>query len=145
LRIEFSLLDVEFDFYNEQEIKELILFIILREDKSLGDINFIFTTNEKILEINQRFLGHNYFTDVITFNNSVRMKIYGDIYISVEQVKKNAYLLKIEEKIELLRVIIHGVLHLIGYNDNSRSSKLMMRKLENKYIGIYETKSLLKK
>lgn len=118
----------------KRKISQWIKEIICLHNKQVGDINFIFCSNNFILQINKQFLKHNYYTDVITFSYNENNLISGDIFISVEQVKENATELNLPFKEELLRVIVHGVLHLLGYNDKNEKQKLQMRLAENQYL-----------
>lgn len=99
-----------------------------------GDVSYIFCSDEQLLEINKSFLKHFYFTDVITFNYNEDKVINGDIYISVDRVRDNANHLNITFDCELARVMIHGILHLVGFNDKSKSDEAEMRKLEDFHI-----------
>jgi rRNA maturation RNase YbeY len=112
--------------------------VIKAQHKTLGTINVIFTTNPYLLEINKQFLNHNYFTDVITFNYNERNLISGDIYISVDQVKENSKDLSVTFESEIFRVIIHGVLHLLDYNDSSEVDLRKMREKENEALEMLE-------
>jgi probable rRNA maturation factor len=114
LKIKFSYQGIKNEFTFIADVRKLIVVLIKEEKKKLGEINIVFTSNSKILEINKYYLKHSYYTDVITFNNNKRDIIYGDIYISVDQVIINAKKYNTEIYNELTRVIIHGVLHLIG-------------------------------
>ncbi len=118
-----------------------ILNCIENFNKSVGDLNFIFTSDNYLLEINKQYLQHDYYTDIITFDYCVENTISGDIYISIDRVKENALEYKQSFTQELHRVIIHGVLHLIGLNDHSDSEKKEMRNAENeclKKINLFE-------
>jgi len=106
------------------------------EGKKLGEICFIFVSRKKILEINRNFLKHDYVTDVITFNYNVKRTVSGDIYICKEKVYENAEEMQIPKKEEIMRVMIHGLLHLVGYNDNSRENAGLMRHKEDYYLNI---------
>ena len=128
---------VGFEFENEESITSWIREVIGKENKKLGEIVLIIVSDEEILRINRLHLNHNYFTDVITFPDNRKNRISGDIFISIDTVKKNANDLKLPFMYELLRVIIHGVLHLLGYADLSDSEKNIMRKLEDKYLILY--------
>jgi rRNA maturation RNase YbeY len=121
-----------------RRINSLVKEIISRENKKLGEIQIVFLKDEEILEINKNFLKHNYFTDVITFNYNTKDKICGDVCISVESVARNAIRYKVSYNKELLRVIAHGVLHLVGYEDNDKESKGKMRKKENFYMKLLD-------
>ncbi|MEN8201752.1 MAG: rRNA maturation RNase YbeY [Bacteroidota bacterium] len=102
-----------------------------------GALSFIFTSNEHLRLMNQEFLNHNYFTDVITFDYTEGKEISGDVFISIEQVWLNAerYGVSVEE--EQRRVMIHGVLHLMGYGDASGDEKKIMRKKENEALHLW--------
>ncbi|MBN1143145.1 MAG: rRNA maturation RNase YbeY [Bacteroidales bacterium] len=114
----------------EKRIKNLLR----NEGKKLGEINITFTSNQRILEVNEKFLGHHYYTDVITFNYCVKNVITGDLLISIDQVEINARKYNFKFEKEILRVILHGVLHLVGYNDSSEEEIRMMRKKEDTYL-----------
>lgn len=96
-------------------------------------INFI--SSKRILEINVKYLGHNYFTDIITFNYSEQINILdGELYISYEEAIKNAHKFGVPEKFEYFRLVIHGILHLLGYDDQNKNAKLVMKRLENNLL-----------
>lgn len=115
-------------------IQSWIQGIIESEKKKLGQIQIILSTDKHLLELNKEFLGHNYFTDVIVFGNNRKDIINGDIFISYERIKDNANLYRESTTKELYRIIVHGVLHLIGYNDKSTRDKEIMTEKENKYL-----------
>jgi len=99
--------------------------------KTAGSIFFLFCSDEALLKINQQFLNHDYYTDVITFNQSSSENVIsGEIYISVDRILANAALLKLDFSQELHRVLIHGILHLIGFNDTTERERKEMRKRE---------------
>jgi len=112
----------------------LVEEIGVEEKKKLGEICIIFVSGERILEINKQYLGHQYITDVITFDNSGKGIIKGDIFICVEEVHRNATYYQSGHAIELLRVIIHGVLHLCGYGDKLEIEAKVMRSREDYYL-----------
>jgi probable rRNA maturation factor len=99
-----------------------------------GQISYIFCSDPQILEINKSFLKHFYLTDVITFNYNEKNVINGDIYISVDRVKENSGNLNVSFESELSRVMIHGVLHLLGFNDKSKREEEKMRELEDLHL-----------
>jgi rRNA maturation RNase YbeY len=102
-----------------------------------GALSFIFTSNEYLRLMNQEFLNHNYFTDVITFDYSEGKEISGDVFISMEQVRLNARTYEVPEEEEQRRVMIHGVLHLMGYGDASGEEQEIMRKKENEALHLW--------
>jgi rRNA maturation RNase YbeY len=108
------------------------------EGKSLGDLNFVFCSDEGLRKINVSYLNHDYFTDIITFDTSEdNDTVAGDIFISLDRVKENATQLGFPFATELNRVMIHGVLHLVGYSDKTRNKKSLMRKKEDAYLSLW--------
>ncbi len=99
-----------------------------------GSINIIFCSDEYLLEINRKYLNHDFFTDIITFNYNSKFRISGDLFISIERVLENAKLFKTEFDTELKRVMIHGVLHLLGYEDSLPKQKEEIRKKEDEAL-----------
>jgi rRNA maturation RNase YbeY len=106
------------------------------EVKKIGQVNIIFCSDNYILDINQKYLQHDYFTDIITFDYCENDVLSGDLFISVDSVRENAVFYKTEFTDELNRVIVHGLLHLIGYDDHSDVDIKMMRSKENYYLEL---------
>ncbi len=102
----------------------------------LGDINIIFCSDPYILDINIKYLGHDYYTDIITFDYSEKPVVSGDLFISIDSVRENAIFYGSDFQEELHRVIVHGLLHLIGYDDHSEEDIAQMRAKENYYLDI---------
>jgi rRNA maturation RNase YbeY len=125
---------VSFNLKNKRFIKSWIKDIIQQNKKELGDINYIFCSDEKILEINKEFLKHDYYTDIISFDYCEVNKINGDIFISIDTVKSNSIKYKTEFIEELHRVIVHGVLHFLGFKDKTKIDTEKMREAENKAL-----------
>jgi rRNA maturation RNase YbeY len=133
--------DIKFDLKNKRTLKKWITISIEKEDKTLGQINYIFTSDKYLLAINQKYLSHNYFTDIVTFNYCTEKIISGDIYISLPTVKNNSGLFNVTYNDELFRVMIHGILHLVGYNDSTNAEKAIMREKEDYYLAILKNLS----
>jgi len=110
------------------------------EGFSCGDINFIFCNDEYLLKINKEFLNHDYYTDIITFDYSENKIISGDLFLSLDRIRENANFFKIPLLDEILRVMIHGILHLVGYNDKNRNERKLMKEKENYYLEIFKQK-----
>jgi rRNA maturation RNase YbeY len=128
--------DVQFRFSRKASIIKWIERVIKKEGKKTGSINFIFCSDLFLLGINKQYLKHDYFTDIITFDYSEGKNISGEIYISIDRVTENANSLGIKIQHELSRVIIHGVLHLLGYSDHTKSEKKEMRKKEDACLSL---------
>ncbi len=120
-------------------VPEWLLQVAKHYDRTIQEINYIFCSDEYLLTINQQYLSHNYYTDIITFDNrdQTDQPLESDIFISVDRVKENAQHMNTPFLNELLRVTIHGVLHLLEFNDSTDAEKLEMRLLESKFISIY--------
>jgi len=129
--------NVKFRLRESTKIKSLLQKVIREEIRIPGDLNFIFTDDDRLLDINRNFLKHDYYTDVITFDYCEGNIITGEIYISIDRVRGNANNYKVSLKSEVLRVIIHGVLHLCGYDDNSEEGRNDMRKHEEFWLEEY--------
>lgn len=108
------------------------------EIRRIGDISIIFCSDNYILDINRRYLGHDYFTDIITFDYCEGDRLSGDLFISVDSVQENSDEYGTEFKDELNRVIVHGILHLIGYDDHAEEDVKVMRSKEDYYLSLRE-------
>lgn len=126
-----------FSLQSRAELKAFIEILFKKEKKKLGSINYIFCSDKRLLEINQQFLRHDYYTDIITFDLSETDFTQAEIYISIDRVKDNAKTEGVSFKSELHRVIFHGALHLCGYKDKSRREALQMREKESFYLLKY--------
>ena len=109
--------------------------------KRVGEIAYIFCSDEKILEVNRQYLHHDYYTDIITFDYSEGARLSGDLFISLETVSSNAELFQTDYTTELHRVIIHGVLHLVGINDKGPGEREIMEAAENKALQLLDVNS----
>jgi probable rRNA maturation factor len=120
-------------------IKATLVTLFKKEGKKLAELQYIFASDRRLLEINREFLQHDFYTDILTFPLSEpRHLVVGEIYISVDRVRENAWEFGTTIKTELLRVIFHGALHLCGYEDKTPSQGRKMRQLEEKYLDFYK-------
>jgi rRNA maturation RNase YbeY len=132
--------DTAFRLKRSGKARGIVREIISKENKTFGDLSFIITNDERLKEINIEFLRHDYYTDVITFNYNVKDIINGEIYISLDRVKENALNYNVSLEAELFRVLIHGVLHLVGYDDTSEEKRSEMRRMEDYWLGSLKSK-----
>ena len=114
--------------------KSWLVNCVKKENKNILKIDFIFCSDLYLKRLNKKYLNHNTLTDVITLDYSTKKNLLGDVFISIDRIKENAILHTASFKEELARVMLHGTLHLIGYNDKSNDEKKLMRKMENKYL-----------
>ena len=126
--------DTSFQLKERNRIKNWIKEVIVSENFISGKINYIFTSDKYLLEVNKQYLSHDYFTDIITFNYCENSIINGDIYISITSVENNSVHFDVSFINELKRVMIHGILHLLGYNDKSDEEKVVMREKDTYYL-----------
>ncbi len=117
-------------------IKRWVCEVVSSYDYRVGEINYVFVDDERILEVNREFLQHDYYTDIITFDYTQGRFVSGDLYISLDTVSSNALQLGVPYEQELHRVIIHGVLHLCGLNDKGPGERELMEAAENKALAI---------
>lgn len=117
--------------------------VISIEGKRVGDVSFIFCSDDYLLEVNRKYLNHDYFTDIITFDNVEGSLISGDIFISVDRVKENSIEFATSFDNEIHRIIIHGVLHLLGYKDKVKKDKHLMTQKEDLYLKLFNDSYLL--
>ncbi len=137
-KIEFYFLDRNPALKERTRLKLLIEKLFTLEKKKLGNLSYIFCSDEYLLGINKDFLKHDFYTDVITFDlSSSKVEIEGEVYLSVDRIKDNAKQLGVSFTEELHRVIFHGALHLCGYKDKTKMAKELMRSAENKYLKLY--------
>jgi probable rRNA maturation factor len=135
--INFFVEDITYTLKSKTIIRNWIKEVIATEGYQLDELSFILCSDEYLLGMNQQYLNHDTYTDVITFDNSEELKtILGDIFISLDRVKENALSLNTTIANELCRVMIHGTLHLLGYKDKSKASKTLMTSKEDFYLSI---------
>ncbi|KEZ92441.1 rRNA maturation RNase YbeY [Nonlabens ulvanivorans] len=129
-----------FELSDEVRYSKWLRAVALSENKSLGDLSYVFCTDDFLLEINQKYLNHDTLTDIITFDYCDDDFIHGEIYISVDRVKDNAKDFVVSFDDELLRVMSHGLLHLIGFGDKTDIEKSIMRLKEDEKIKMFHVK-----
>ena len=125
----------KYRFKGWRKARKLLDRVIRNSNMNSGDLSIIITTDENLKNINIEFLNHYYYTDVITFNYSKEKQLNGEIYISRERVKENANNYNVSLNDEMLRVMIHGVLHLTGYDDKTNDQKRIMRAMEEIWLA----------
>ena len=126
--------EINFRLKGWRKTSKVLSEVIAKEKKISGDLNFVITSDERLKEINIEFLEHDYYTDVITFSDTTDNVINGEIYISLERVSENALNYNVSLDLEMMRVLVHGVLHLVGYNDSNEEEKSEMRRMEDFWI-----------
>ena len=137
-KIHFFSHDIPTSLKNTSKLKYFIESIFKREMQNLDSINYIFCSDKAVLEINKKYLNHDFYTDVITFDLSPNNKaITAEVYISIERIRDNAKQLGLSIKSELHRVLFHAALHLCGYSDKKKKDKVIMRKRENELLAKY--------
>lgn len=138
MAINFTPHEVKLNLKNKTRLKTFIKDLFVREGQGLKNLQYVFCSDEYLLEINQEFLKHDTLTDIVTFELGEDPDITeGEIYISIDRVKENALKFKVSEEHELHRVIFHGALHLCGFKDKSKEQSALMREKENEYLELY--------
>ena len=127
--------DTDFRFTFKRLTSKWLKDVAARESRRLGDISVIFCSDEYLLDVNRKYLNHDYYTDIITFDYCEGPVLSGDLFISVDSVRENASFYGTEFADELNRVIVHGLLHLIGYDDHAEADIATMRAKENYYLS----------
>ena len=131
--------DTDFKFKSKRLTSQWLKLVAQAESKKLGAVSVIFCSDNYLLDINKKYLNHDYFTDIITFDYCEGDLISGDLFISIDSVKDNSDFFKSCFEDELNRVIVHGVLHLIGYDDHTESDVAVMRSKEDFYLNFRST------
>jgi len=134
--IQFFQEKIRFKLPHPRKTSQWILNVVKLEDHKPAEINFIFCSDQYLKTINLEYLAHNTLTDIITFDYSDVSGIQGDVFISIQRVKENAEKFGTSLDEEVHRVMVHGVLHLMGYSDKSKSAKALMRKKEDAYLSL---------
>lgn len=134
MAIHFHEKEVSVGIKNKNLLKKHLKDLIVQEHASPGQINIVFTTDSNVLELNKKYLSRDYLTDIITFDYSDNQAIAGDLFISITRVKENSESFDVTFNKELKRVIVHGILHLLGYGDRTETEKTLMRQMEDRYL-----------
>jgi rRNA maturation RNase YbeY len=132
--ISFHTSALTFNLPQKNAVRKWLHAVAAAEGKKIGELAFIFCDDNDLLEINRRYLRHDYYTDVVTFDYSEPPTLSGDVFISIDTVRANAATYRQTFACELRRVMLHGLLHLCGYNDHSRKEQQQMRKKEDDYL-----------
>lgn len=132
--------ELDFKLEDEELYSDWISKVISSENKSEGEINYIFCDDNYLVEINQQYLDHDTLTDIISFDYSIGNELHGDVYISVERVRENAIDFNVVFNEELKRVLVHGVLHYCGYKDKSEEDEKLMRQKEEEKMKMFHVK-----
>ncbi len=136
-KIYFFLEEVKYNLKNKRKIREWIVKSVENEDYTVGKVNYILTNDNILVQLNKEYLRHFTLTDIITFDLSEKEnELSGDIYISVDRAKENARKYKVSLNNEITRLMIHGVLHLMGYKDKSHEERELMREKEEFYLSL---------
>ncbi len=127
--------------FKSREVSQWLNYIISKYNQLPGDLTVIFCDDSYLIELNRNFLSHDFFTDIITFDYTSENIVSGDMYISVERVYDNSDIFQVPKEIELLRVIVHGLFHLLGFEDKSDKGKKIIRELENNALALFRDKN----
>jgi len=127
--------------YSLNDTKPWVLWleeVVSQEGYSVGEVDYVFCSDDYLLELNQEFLNHDTLTDIIPFDNKVGQTVHGEIYISTDRVKENSLEYEVTFEHELARVLVHGVLHLCGYRDKTNQEQEVMRGREDYWINMFK-------
>lgn len=137
MAIRFSVQSGTFELAEEEKVRRWLAEVVVRRGKTVGNINYLFCDDEYLIEVNRHYLNHDTYTDIITFDYVVGGLVSGDIMISVERVGENAGQYGVPFEQELHRVIVHGVLHLLGQGDKSDAEAAEMRRQEEQALSLW--------
>jgi len=138
MAIRFHAHEIDKPKFERKILRSGLSWLIIEHKRELGNIDVIFCSDEELLKMNKMFLQHNYYTDVISFDYSEGKAISGDIFISIERIRENAGKMKVSIQNEIRRVVGHGVLHLIGFEDKTVSEKKNMTLEEEKFLKFFD-------
>jgi rRNA maturation RNase YbeY len=131
---------IDFELGEEDKYTDWILNVASRAGRSITSLDYIFCDDEALLEMNRTYLQHDYYTDILTFDYGSQMELKGDLFLSVDRIRDNAAQLGISFEEEVRRVMIHGVLHLMGYSDHNETEKADMRAREEECLQLFHVK-----
>ncbi|MBO7461924.1 MAG: rRNA maturation RNase YbeY [Bacteroidales bacterium] len=137
MNIDFNFEDVELALPDEQSLTAWIDFAVNNEDCFTGNLSYIFCSDEYLWSMNKQYLGHDYYTDIITFDYVEDKYVSGDMFISYDRIVDNAQKFNVSRETELLRVMIHGVMHLVGYDDQTDEQEAEIHRKEDFYIDVF--------
>lgn len=140
MNIDFNFEDVDFELPDHDSLVAWIDYAVKNEGCFTGNISYVFCSDEYLWNMNKQYLGHDYYTDIITFDYVEDKYISGDLFISIDRVGDNAKTYNVSRETELLRVMIHGVMHLVGYDDQTDEQEAEIHKMEDFYIDVYNKK-----
>ena len=129
--------ETNFKLENKEVFFKWLIAVIQSEMKLAGEINYIFCDDDYLHKLNEEYLGHDTYTDIISFDNGVGNTIHGDIYISIDRVQENAEIYKHDFEQELKRVMVHGILHFCGYKDKTEREQEIMRQKEDEKLEMF--------
>lgn len=132
-------------FLKINQLKSYLKNLVSNEDKLLGDLSVVFCSDEYLLKVNQDFLDHDYYTDIITFDYCEGLVISGDLLVSLDRVRENSVVERTTFEAELYRVVFHGVLHLCGFKDKTEMDIRLMRSKEDQYLDMFVSRETNKK
>uniref|UniRef100_UPI00321632BC rRNA maturation RNase YbeY n=1 Tax=uncultured Draconibacterium sp. TaxID=1573823 RepID=UPI00321632BC len=141
-KIEFFFEDLEPIFFQKNILQSGVKNLIDSEISTVGDISVVFCSDAYLLDINKQYLAHNYYTDIITFDYVEENVISGDLFISIDRIRENAKEFNVSFIKELYRVVFHGILHLVGYNDKTEEEQHIMTEKENYYLEKVDFKGM---
>ena len=139
MSIRFASQDIDFELSQAQKVKKWVSQVIQLRGKRVGNISYLFCDDEYLLGVNQQYLNHDTYTDIITFDYVEGDVLSGDLFISIDSVRENASFYGAEFLTELRRVMVHGLLHLIGYDDHTPEEQKVMRSKEDYYLSLRES------
>ena len=134
----FYTIDIPHPRFERKKLKAALIQLIETHKREPGDLDVIFCSDEELLKMNRKYLEHDFYTDVITFDYSADNIVNGDIFVSIDRIRENAKKNNISTQIEIRRIVGHGVLHLIGFNDKTFNDKEVMTREEEKFLKVFE-------